>query len=73
MNLNLPSFGTDPLLFVFLVLVGFFVVRELLTWYWKTNRIVSLLEQIDENTRKDIPIVSKKTTEAPTHNGPLAK
>lgn len=29
----------------------FFLFREVLTWYWKTNKIVSLLEQIEMNTR----------------------
>ena len=29
------------------VVVLFFVIRELLCWYWKLNRIVELLESID--------------------------
>lgn len=31
--------------------VVFLVIREILTWYWKINRIVDLLEKIEENTR----------------------
>jgi hypothetical protein len=42
---------------ILLVLVfGFFVfvaIRELLTWYWKINRIETLLERIERNTRKE--------------------
>lgn len=29
-----------------------FLIREILIWYWKINKIVSLLEGIEENTRR---------------------
>ncbi|MDR3546765.1 MAG: hypothetical protein P4M11_00570 [Candidatus Pacebacteria bacterium] len=32
-------------------LVLFFIIKEILTWFWKINKIVSLLEEIEENTR----------------------
>ena len=42
------------LAFLFFVLVFSLIVRELITWYWKINRIVKLLEKIDQNTSKSI-------------------
>ena len=45
---NLPNF----LLIVLGVVVFFFLVREVLTWYWKINKVVNLLQRIEENTRK---------------------
>jgi len=33
------------------VLFIFLILREVLTWYWKINKIIVLLEQIEENTR----------------------
>ena len=41
---------------VLLILIGIFpLIREILCWYWKINRVVDLLEKIEENTRsKDI-------------------
>jgi hypothetical protein len=35
------------------LMVFFVVARELITWYWKINRAIELLEKIEENTRKD--------------------
>jgi hypothetical protein len=29
------------------------VIREVVTWYWKINKIVDLLEKIEKNTRSD--------------------
>lgn len=29
----------------------FFILREAVTWYWKINRSIELLEKIEENTR----------------------
>jgi hypothetical protein len=43
---------------IFLVPFLFFIFRELLTWYWKVNRAIELLEKIEENTRKE-PITTK--------------
>jgi hypothetical protein len=47
-------FGNGPLGFIEIVafvVIFFFLVREVLVWYWKINKIVSLLEKIEENTR----------------------
>lgn len=64
-------FGTDPssvFLILFFTIVLFLVIREVVTWYWKINRIVDLLENIDsnlaslvdENDKKDIVFDEKK-------------
>jgi hypothetical protein len=36
------------------VVVIFFALREVMTWYWKLNKISNLLEKIEENTRKKV-------------------
>lgn len=30
----------------------FFIIRELFTWYWKMNRVVDALENIEVSLRK---------------------
>jgi len=37
--------------YIALAVVVFLILREVLTWYWKQNKIVKLLEQIEKNTR----------------------
>jgi len=49
-NIN-NLFGINGIGFVILAIFIFFVLRELFTWYWKLNKIVKLLEDIEENTR----------------------
>ncbi len=44
-------FGFNGVGFLIFVIFIFFVLRELFTWYWKLNKIVRLLEDIEENTR----------------------
>ncbi len=40
--------------FVVFFLIGvFFGIRELTLWYWKISKRIRLLEQIEENTRKN--------------------
>ncbi len=49
-------FGGDRwIVYVIIGIAVFFAIREVLTWYWKANRMVQLLEQIEENTRKPNP------------------
>lgn len=51
--LGFPNIGIIDILFaMFFILAGFVLIRELITWYWKINRIIELLEKIEENTRK---------------------
>ena len=54
-------FGINPgdliaplLIFIGAIGLFFLLVREIITWYWKINKIVSLLEQIEKNTRPKI-------------------
>lgn len=36
------------------ILIGlFFVCRGIINWYFRTNEIVTLLKQIEKNTRKE--------------------
>ena len=41
----------------FLVVIGlpifFLLIRKIITWYWKINKIEKLLERIEKNTRKE--------------------
>ena len=39
------------LVYIALSLIGFLIIRELVTWYFKLNEIVSLLREIRDNTR----------------------
>jgi len=32
------------------LIIFFLLIREIVTWYWKINHIVNLLEKIEENT-----------------------
>ena len=36
-----------------ILLVLFIVLRSLVLWYWKINKIVGLLESIERNTHKE--------------------
>ena len=38
--------------FVFVLVILFLILREVVTWYWKINQAISLLTKIEENTRK---------------------
>lgn len=42
---------SDFLLYLFWAFIFFMVIRELVTWYWKINKIVDRLDQIEKNTR----------------------
>ena len=39
------------LVYIALSLIGFLIIRELVTWYFKLNEIVSLLREIRDNTK----------------------
>ena len=55
------------LLVIFIVIIVFFLIREILLWYWKVNKIVGLLEKIEQNTR---PRASNTTQAAVDLNTP---
>ena len=42
--------SVDFLFFLTIAFLFFLIFRELVTWYWKINRIVHLLEEIEINT-----------------------
>lgn len=48
----------DTLTWLLAIGLFLFIVREILTWYWKINKIVSLLEDIKENTKQKAHTVS---------------
>ena len=41
----------NALLYTILVVVIFLLGREIMAWYWKTNQIIDLLEDIKRNTQ----------------------
>lgn len=44
-----------PVIIFFIVI--FLMFREVMTWYWKINKIVELLERIDRNIRKQVNFI----------------
>jgi len=42
------------------VILVFLLIRELVTWYWKINRIVESLDRIDSNLQYIASILEKK-------------
>ena len=45
--------GFIVIMSIFFAIVIWIGLREVMTWYWKINRIVDLLEKIEKNTRRD--------------------
>jgi hypothetical protein len=41
---------SDILLYLFWGFIFFMVIRELVTWYWKINKITDILDKIEKNT-----------------------
>ncbi len=35
------------------IIIFFLVIREIVTWYWKINKIETTLKRIEKNTRKE--------------------
>lgn len=61
MNFGLFTIGLMPLLLWLLgIFIVFLIIRELVLWYWKISKIVSLLEKIEKNTRKEDKTTEKK-------------
>jgi hypothetical protein len=40
--------------YILIVLIVFLICRELVCWYWKLNKIVTLLESIESKLTKNI-------------------
>lgn len=51
MNSFVDFLTSRPWVILFAGFLAFILLREILTWYWKVNKIVNLLEKIEENTR----------------------
>lgn len=52
MNLN-NFLSSDSLMYFMAGIIFFFLIREILTWYWKVNKAIRILERIERNTRKE--------------------
>jgi len=50
--------GVSTFEYIIWGIVIFFVLREVFMWYWKINKIVALLEEIKENTKKETNKIS---------------
>ena len=58
MSMAFPTF----LVGLFIMIIVFLILRWFWLWYWKIDRIVELLEKIDDNTRKPKEkMIPKKT------------
>jgi len=44
--------NTSFIIFIPIIILIFWLCREVVTWYWKLNKISDLLEKIEENTRQ---------------------
>jgi hypothetical protein len=55
------------IIYIGLAIIVFIICREILTWYFKINKIVNLLERIEKNTR-----IPEKKEETPSTN-PVSK
>ena len=62
------SIGT-VMTFLFVVICGFLILRMFWLWYCKIDKIVDLLERIDDNTRKPKEEIISKTND----NKPIIK
>ena len=59
-----PDFS--PVLIILVVILLFLIFRALVLWYWKVNKIVSLLEDIKKNTSPAKSEYEKVATDRPS-------
>ncbi len=52
-NYFLNSFLNSWLAIGAVAILFFLLIREVVTWYWKMNDVVNLLEKIEKNTRRE--------------------
>lgn len=50
--MDIRYFFSNNVIIIFWIIVAFLLLREILTWYWKQNQIVKLLEEIKEELKK---------------------
>jgi hypothetical protein len=60
------------LLAIIIIICLFLLFREVMTWYWKINKIVSLLEKIDNNTKPEVSLKAPSAVD-PNAAKPVAK
>lgn len=61
--LSMPTLDPSLTNLIFPVLLGLlflFIIREIIAWYFKINKVVRLLERIEENTRPGGAVKSKE-------------
>jgi predicted PurR-regulated permease PerM len=51
---DIRSVFTISFIILLIVIVIFFAIREVITWYYKIDRIVELLESIDEKLERSL-------------------
>ena len=62
--------ATELIIFLLVLVVLFFVLRELLLWYWKVNQVVALLTEIRDLLRSGAtPMGSPVAASPSTRNG----
>lgn len=60
------------IIWIFSLFLIFIIGREIITWYWKINKIVDLLEKIEKNTRKESVVLNTNKVEPITdRKGPF--
>lgn len=64
LNFNSQNFIPNLVIVITVVCLILLLLREVRTWYWKQNEIVSLLKKIEQNTRKPV-LENKPEIEAP--------
>lgn len=63
-----PTFSPVSIaLVIIVILLLFLIIREIVCWYWKINKIVDLLEKIEDNTRPQIQkVVTPAVNQSPS-------
>ena len=51
--------GNNLFVIICIILLAFIIGRELACWYFKSNKIINLLNEINENTKPDNELSKK--------------
>jgi predicted PurR-regulated permease PerM len=65
---DIRSVFTISFIVLLIVIVIFFAIREVITWYYKIDRIVELLESIDEKLDRSLQSPSRSSLHSNTNN-----
>ena len=63
---TLSNFIFSTPISIFFGIFIFFILREVITWYWKINKAIDLLEKIEKNTRKEEVVKIEPKPATPT-------